>query len=216
MIFEATFPFRLYLNLGRSDQRRQTVEAHFFERGLSAKRQPAVDARWLRKAKGYASTNRLAKAMGKRLAIRRAQVAGAAALFFFEDDVVLHPDWRQKVEEISLPEDWGVFMLGALHIRPPVPYSPGLVRCTCAVDHHAIGFRAEHFTTVRRLMRGHVFEENPDPNRTSDVRLAEWQDRIPTYAAWPNLAWQIGTDANTNYDAEGRQILFREAVAGLH
>lgn len=215
MNFETTFPFRLYLNLGRSDERRQTVEAHFLERGLTARRQAAVDAKWLCRARGYASTNRLAKALGKRLAIRRAQVAGAPALFFFEDDVVLHPDWRQKVEDIRLPEDWGVFMLGALHIKPPVPCGPGLVRCTCAVDHHALGFRSEHFTTVRRIMRGHSFEENQDPNRTSDVRLAEWQDRIPTYAVWPNLAWQSGAGANTNYDAEGRQILFPEAVAGL-
>ena len=216
MNFETTFPYRLYLNLGRSDERRQTVEAHFFERGLTARRQAAVDGKWLRRAKGYASPNRLAQALGQRLSIRRAQVAHAPAMFLFEDDLVLASDWRQKVEQIALPDGWGIFMLGALHIHPPVQCAPGLVRCTCAVDHHAIGFRAEHYTTVRKIMRGHSCERKPDPNRTCDVRLAEWQDRIPTYAAWPNLAWQSGADANTNYDAEGRQILFPEAVAGLH
>ena len=203
---------RLYLNLGTADARRQNVECHFLEHSLDVHRQAAVPAHWLRDARGYTEPGRRARALSKRLALRRAMLAGVSAMFFFEDDVELHPEWRQRLTQIELPEDWGMFMLGALHEAPPVVIAPGLVRCTHAADHHAIGFRATCFHEIRVLLRGRAGPPDPKPGRFSDQRVAEVQNRIPTYAAWPNLAWQSGADAHTNYHPDGRQRTAAEQV----
>jgi len=159
--------------------------------------------------------SRRGKAISKRLAIRRAMCAGVSALFLFEDDAVLHPNWRQLLSSIELPDDWGIFMLGAFHQAPPVPVADGLVRCVHAVDHHAIGFRSSHFRELRTLLRGHNGSQLMGLAGYSDQRVANVQDRIPTYAAWPNLAWQSDVDAPTNYDSHGRQKVSVENVRGL-
>jgi hypothetical protein len=213
MNFEDIFPQRYYLNLGRADERRQTVEAHFYESGLTVQRMPAVRAAWLRDSAGYPDTMRRALALTKRLVIRRAQCTGAESVFFFEDDVVLHPDWRASLSKITLPEDWGIFMLGAFHEKPPEDIGGGLVRCAHTVDHHAIGIRSSFFQTIRRLWRG---SRTPGAGGGfSDQRLATLQSQIPTYACWPNLAWQSGRDAHSNYDDAGRQRFRRENIAHL-
>ena len=51
--------------------------------------------------------------------------------------------------------------------------------------------------------------------------LAALQDQIPTYAAYPNLAWQsegysdLAGRSYSNYHPDGRQRLFAHAVANL-
>jgi len=215
MDFERTFPMRLYLNLGTADVRRQSVECHFMEHGLEVSRQAAVPAHWLRDERGYTDPGRRARALSKRLALRRAMIAGVPAMFFFEDDVMLHPEWRERLAKIELPDDWGMFMLGGLHEAPPVVVAPGLVRCTHAADHHAIGFRAGYFHEIRVLLRGRAGPPDPVPGRFSDQRVAEVQNRILTYAAWPNLAWQSGADGQTNYFPDGRQRTAAEQVIGV-
>ena len=213
MNFEETFPLRYYLNLGREDRRRQTVEAHFFERRLMVDRMPSVKASWLRSAAGYPDTKRRALALTKRLVIRRAMLAGAEAVFLFENDVVLDADWRENASRIRLPDDWGVFMLGAFHEAPPVEVVSGLVRCTHAIDHHAIGIRRTCFNIIRKLWRGG--RTAVGAGEFSDQRLAAMQHLIPTYTCCPNLAWQSGDDAHTNYDREGRQLFLAEHVDHL-
>lgn len=196
MDFELIFPARYLLNLARRQDRRVRCEDVFEMENLTAERVPAVDAKWVRNPRGYAEEGRYAHAITTRLAIRKARMKGASAVFIFEDDVVLHPEWRERVAEMELPEDWGIFYLGCQHqARPEVVRNAegvavrGLVRVTEALDTHAWGIRAEYFPEGLRLLRGRKskFYSKLPP---ADVWLAMSGHGIPMYAAYPNLAWQ--------------------------
>jgi hypothetical protein len=210
MDIEREFPMKIYLNLGPDEVRRRAVEARFGEQGLRVERQGAVDGRWLRHARGYIRPCRAGLALTKRVAVRRAALAGAEAVLLFEDDVAFHPEFRERLAGLTLPEDWGMFFLGCLHMERPVPHSPGLVRVRRAYDHHAWAVRKDYYEIVRRAMRGSAVKSGLP---FSDHRVGELQQEIPTYAAWPNLVWQdAALWGNHNYDAEGRQVGGPEAA----
>jgi GR25 family glycosyltransferase involved in LPS biosynthesis len=138
----------------------------------------------------------VAHALSTRLAIRKAKLRGAAAVFIFEDDVVFHSDWRERLAEIELPDDWGIFYLGCQHqARPKVLKNEagevirGLVKVTESLDTHAWGIKAQYFDKVLALLRGRKsrFYGKLPP---ADVWLALSEHGIPMVAAYPNLAWQ--------------------------
>jgi hypothetical protein len=210
MDLNSTFPAKYYLNLGPDEIRRRIVEQRFAEQGLLVKRQAAVDGRWLKNSRGYVRTCRAALALTKRAALRQAQMSGAEAVLLFEDDVVLHPEFASLVANLRLPDDWGIFFLGCVHMERPVPHSTGLVRVTKAYDHHAWAVRRNHFSALRQIMRGSAIKQGLD---FSDHRVAELQREIPTYAAWPNLVWQDRELwGNCNYDEHGNQTGGTEAA----
>jgi hypothetical protein len=196
MNFETAFPERYLLNLARRQDRRVRCEDLFKEEGLTVERSPAIDAKWVRRLRGYAEAGRYAHAITTRLAIRKARQRQASAVFLFEDDVVFHPDWRDRLAQIELPEDWGIFYLGCQHqARPEVVRDrrnnviPGLVRVSEALDTHAWGIRADYYDKVMSLLRGRgsrIYGRLPP----ADVWLALSGHGIPMYAAYPNLAWQ--------------------------
>ncbi len=95
----------------------------------------------MRNAHGFAKPSRYAVGMSKRMAVREARQWGASAVMICEDDVTLHPQWREKLEGITLPEDWGMFLPGSQHCTHPQSLAPGLVRVGRAYDNHAIGIR---------------------------------------------------------------------------
>lgn len=196
MNFEEVFPTRFLLNLARRQDRRVRCEEVFENEGLTVERQPAVDAKWVKNSRGYADIPRYAHALSTRLAIRKAKLRGSEAVFIFEDDVVFHLDWRERLSEIELPQDWGIFYLGCQHqARPAVVRNAagevirGVVKVTEALDTHAWGIKAEYFNEVLRLLRGRksrLYGKLPP----ADVWLALSDHKIPMYAAYPNLAWQ--------------------------
>jgi hypothetical protein len=220
MQLEATFPYRTYLNLGNREDRRNDVEYQFWQHGLEVIRQPGIKAAWLRDAWGYSTTAKRACALTKRLAIRRARIAGADAILLFEDDVVLHPEFRERVEAINLPDDWGIFYFGCQHLERPEIVCPGLVKVRSAFDNHAVAIRREHFLKVSKAMRG-TGRGRPPQKTASDVELASLHATIPTYAAFPNLAWQAVSPSDvlgrtySNYREDGSQRPNRETVRGL-
>ena len=138
----------------------------------------------------------------------------------FEDDVILHPDWRRKVEQITLPRDWGLFYLGCQHVERPTVVSPGLVKVTNALDTHAFGIRRKYFREVMRAFTGmpRALMGTVPP---SDFILTQLQKTIPTYAAFPNLAWQsvshsdLADGAYSNYHSDGTQKNRPGVMAGL-
>ena len=67
----------------------------------------------------FTSAGRYAHAVSTRAIIRKARQLQAPAVFIWEDDVVLDPHWREKLETVELPTDWGGLYLGCQHhIRP--------------------------------------------------------------------------------------------------
>ena len=189
MNIETEFPARYWINLARRQERRFETEWRLEQAGLTAERFPAVDARFVRKNRGYESAGRYALALTQRLAIRKAMLAGAKAVLIFEDDVVLHPEIQQRLEEIELPEDWGILYLGCAHLRRPWSARPGLVQTPYALDTHAFAVRAPYYRKVMAALARKEGERVPHA-RASDWFLADLHREIPTYACYPNLAWQ--------------------------
>ena len=218
MDLNADFPYRAFISLPHRQDRRDTLLPRLAAACLG-------DAEWFRalptealcgKARGFQSSAKRSLALGKRLLLRLAQRRRASALLLLEDDVVFHPEFAARVEAIQLPEAWGIFFFGCLHVDPPSPVAPGLVRVTKALDHHAVAIRAPYYLAARAAMGGRVSGAH-----SSDVLLAALQDQIPTYAAYPNLAWQsegysdLAGRSYSNYHPDGRQRLFAHAVANL-
>ncbi len=220
MNLESSFPHMVYINLGHREDRRHEVEYEFVKHDLRVRRLAGIKAAWLHEARGYESKPRYACGLTKCLAIRQARLAGAAAVLMFEDDCVLHPDFRLRASQLTLPDDWGIFYFGCQHRERPVPLGNGLVRVKKALDTHAFAVRAPYFGRVINAMRG-LGRGSPVRKIASDMELAALHSEIPTYAAWPNLAWQavsasgITGTTYSNYHADGSQTVSEEILAGL-
>ena len=207
MDINAAFPHRAYISLLRRQDRRAWLQARMADAGVAAEWFRAIDARRLRRWKGFAGLPQLAHSITFRLLLRAAQRRDSAALFVLEDDAVFHAEFRDRVAALELPDDWQIFYFGCQHLAPPARVSDGLVRVKRALDTHAVAFRRSAFLKARKIMRG-----NPAARgQCTDVLLSLLHEKLPTYAAFPNLIWQalgesdIARHCYSNYDAEGRQ-----------
>ncbi len=221
MIFEDTFPLRLYINLAYREDRRADLEMEFFTHGFVAERFPAIDRRWL-KARTFPSPVALsgkvelkpglaATALSLRMALREAERRQAMQVLLFEDDVAFAPNFAASFSQLVLPADWGILLLGCRHLEPPIPVTDGLVRCTAARDSHAIAIRQEHYRTVRKILGCAKNRKLIWGNGIAGV-FDQIQSAIPTYAAYPNLVWQRSGYSNAqskevaNYDENGEEL----------
>ena len=78
------------------------------------------------------------------------------------------------------------------------------------------------FETVMGLLGPKALRGKTDDSpKASDVLLAGLQELIPSYAAYPNLAWQrvdfsdMGKTEYSNYSETGGQVIFMKNLAGL-
>lgn len=220
MNFEQTFPLRYFINLGRRQDRRVETEWQLLLAGISAERFPAVDARAVKRAHGYASAGRYALALTQRLALRRAIHAGAEAVLILEDDVIFHADFLERLEGIEVPDDWGILYLGCAHQKRPPPAGSGLVRTDYALDTHAFAVRAPYYREVMAALNVRAGQVASHP-LASDWFLADLHVRIPTYACYPNLAWQAVAQSDlvagtySNYTSTGEQRSGAGELIGL-
>ena len=211
MDLRATFPHRSFISLARRQDRRAWLTARMAAAGVDAEWFHAVEAQTLRYPCGFKDTGRRANSLSFRFLIRQAERQHFPALLVLEDDAVLHPEFRERVTALALPDDWQIFYFGCQHLETPKPVSPGLVRVTRAHDTHAVAFRASAYREVRKIMRGRGHGRGP-AEQHNDVLLSTLHKKLPTYAAFPNLIWQaVGSSDLTghtysNYDKEGRQI----------
>lgn len=234
MDFEQALPLRFWINLGRREDRRVETEGRLEELGITAERFAAVDAsqnpevrdqrpekmEMACEIRGYESAGRYALALTQRLALREAERRGAPAVLLLEDDVVFHPNFRTLIEAVDLPEDWGIFYLGCAHAQKPEWAGRRVVRVSRAVDTHAVAVRAPYYRRVMEMLDRHG-KPNPGVAKASDQFLALLHEEIPTYACYPNLAWQDVSESDlmgkdySNYGKDGRQKNWGAAVEGL-
>lgn len=248
MNFEETFPLRFWINLGRREDRRVETEARLAEAGVAAERFSAINASGIQtpgptvrmveeigpdgmttwqlkktpggEIRGYEGAGRYALALTQRLAIREAKRRGAPAVLLFEDDVVLHPNFQALVSAVDLPDDWGIFYLGCTHNKRPSWAGTRVVKCEYAVDTHAIAVRAPYYDRVMEMLDRHL---KPDLGvaKASDQFLALLHKEIPSYACYPNLAWQdvsasdLTKNVYSNYTKDGKQKNWGESVSTL-
>lgn len=234
MDFEGSFPLRFLINQGRREDRRMKVEARLDELGIAVERFAAMDASWKGDGgnvgagdskvaggmRGYDSAGRYALGLTQRLALREAERRKAPAVLLLEDDVVFHPNFRQLVETVELPDDWGICYLGCAHAIRPEWAGRRVVRVHHAVDTHAVAIRAPYYRRVMEMLDRHGKPE-AGVAKASDQFLALLHRDIPTYACFPNLAWQDISESDlagredSNYTKDGRQKNWGEAVEGL-
>lgn len=228
MNLEEAFPLRFLINLARREDRRHAVEAEIEKAGILAERFAAVDAVWKEPAsllgsqiprpiRGYESAGRYALALTQRLALRDAARRKAPAVLLLEDDVVFHPNFSSLIATVELPEDWGIFYLGCSHVQRPQWTAARVVRVQEAVDTHAVAIRAPYYRRVMQILDRHL-KTNPGVPAASDRFLALLHREIPTYACFPNLAWQSVSSSDlasakySNYTRDGWQRNWPEAV----
>ncbi len=217
MDLQRTFPFRAFISLEWRLDRRERLREQLSAAGFDAQWFPAIHSGHVgRDIRGFLSPSKRAVALSKRFVLRAARKSGADSVLILEDDVVFHPEFAARVAALELPDDWAIFYLGCQHIETPVPVSPGLVRVNRALDGHAWAVRRPYFNLVSAAMRGGT---KGDTGRIcSDVLVSSLHRRLPTYAAWPNLAWQ-GCDYSdvagriySNYDPDGTQRVSRHII----
>ena len=185
--------------------------------GVTAEWFHAVDARRLHRWKGFAGLPQRAHSLSFRFLVRAAMRHNSTALLVIEDDAVFHPEFRERVTALQLPDDWQIFYFGCQHQAPPKRVNDSLVRVTRALDTHAVAFRQSAFLEVRKIMRGQPSARG----QCTDVLLSLLHEKLPTYAAFPNLVWQalgesdIARHCYSNYDVEGRQKHCAETVSHL-
>lgn len=220
MDINTAFPLRYFINLGRRQDRRVETEIALAEAGITAQRFPAVDARFVQRTRGYESAGRYALALTQRLVLRTAALQKADAVLVLEDDVIFHPELLKRLEEIELPDDWGIFYLGCAHQKRPWPAGSGLVRTLYALDTHAFAVRAPYYRKVMEALSRRE-DESYTHARASDWYLADLHREIPTYACYPNLAWQavaasdLAGGTYSNYTPSGEQIAAAGEIIGL-
>jgi hypothetical protein len=221
MDFEKTFPNRFYLNLARRQDRRTLAEDQFRSIALRVERFPAVDACWVKELRGHDTKARYALALTTRLLLRRMIQQKATSVLIFEDDVVLAPDFVERVETLELPEDWGMFYLGAQHHIRPVAVGRGLVRVGLALDAQAFAINGRYLHKVYRALEQGGKRTFPGSIQISDFIYATLHAEIPTYAAFPNLAWQGIEESDvqgknySNYGITGDQLPAPEIMRGV-
>lgn len=66
-----------------------------------------------------------------------------SSLLILEDDAYPTADLAHQAELFlsRVPNDWNCLMLGAEHLLPPIPVSPGIVRCVASIRCHAYALR---------------------------------------------------------------------------
>lgn len=221
MDLDREFPFKICFHQPRREDRRQQVSEMFRMHKLKVLRWPGADAARSRHARGFAFVRQRAHYLSALLAIREARRRREKALLIFEDDVVLHGDFRERVEELRPPDDWGMLYFGCLHIAPPERVAGNLVRVSRALDNHALAIRGCWFDTLLKRLRPAALPEGRARSGPFDLLLSELHTLIPTYAAWPNLAWQREGHSDmsgirfSNYFPDGRQRFMAEKVAWL-
>ncbi len=184
---ETTFPMRCFINLGRREDRRFETEYQFALQGLAVERFAAVDGRWARNTRGHGSPNQYGCRLSHTLAIRQAWLRKAPTVLIFEDDVILHDDFRRLGEALQPPEDWGVLFFGCTHVQAPEVVAPGWVRIKHVWGLHAYAVRRAWYKRVLKALRA---EGVAGEEQGADVVLSRLSGEIPMYAVYPNIAWQ--------------------------
>ena len=218
MNIEETFPLRYWLNGRREAKRRHETEWRLEQVGIRARRFATVEVRPSGKldgegnthgaqhgldgpkaghpaalpppasaVRGYAGAGEYARALSLRLVFRRARRDRAAAVLIFSDEVMFHPNIAALMAAVELPLDWEIFHLGHTWLDDaPEPVAAGIARVRKGIGFDAFAVRAGAMEGVAKaLNRGG--ERIP---LTVEEVLSSVQERLATYACFPNLAWR--------------------------
>jgi hypothetical protein len=121
------------------------------------------------------------------------------SLFVLEDDAFLAPDFPALIDQFlnRVPGDWDCLMLGAEHLRPPIPVGDGVLRCVASNRSHAYAVRGPFMKILSQFW-------SQTTNDHCDVVLSSLMRHFKAYAPDPLL---IGQDAGHSDVTDRREHL---------
>lgn len=121
------------------------------------------------------------------------------SLLVLEDDALAAPNFQTLVEKFlaRVPADWDCLMLGAEHLRPPIPIDTGVVRCVASNRSHAYAVRGPFMRILSQFW-------SRTTNDHCDVVLSSLMRHFNAYAPDPLL---IGQDAGHSDVTDRRERL---------
>jgi Glycosyltransferase family 25 (LPS biosynthesis protein) len=124
---------------------------------------------------------------------------GINSLLVLEDDAFVAPDFGGLVDQFlqRVPADWDCLMLGAEHLRPPIPMGDGVVRCVASNRSHAYAVRGRFMQILSQFW-------SQTTNDHCDVVLSSLMRHFKAYAPDPLL---IGQDAGQSDVTDRRERL---------
>lgn len=221
MDLDFEIPYKVCLNPPRMEERRRTVSEMFRMHRLRVIRWPSKENGGRRHSRGFANAGLRENYLTFLLAVRKARALGRKALLFLEDDVILHDQFRERAADLEVPSDWGLLYFGCLHMERPEFTGPGLLRVARALDTHAVAVNSRYYKTILHSLRIRRAAAGATASPPLDVALSILHKTIPTYAVWPNLAWQrLGYSYHSggiysNYTEDGSQGFMPEVIRGL-
>ncbi len=214
------------LNLDRRPDRKLRAWGQFRRQRMKVDRLTACDAVGIQDPRGWQHRGARACAASHLLAWRAARRSGAEGVIVFEDDVILCPDFVERLSRLDVPDDWDVVYFGCLFGFPRPELMGGeLLRVNGPTwDNHAYAIRStlwrEASAAIRLRSQRRGWPKRPAP-QAHDMVLAEFHPRCCAYAVWLPMAWQVeGLSSNDgtvrgNYDRDGRQRYRIEAISHL-
>lgn len=185
MNFKNEITLSVYLNSAKDDTNRANIERELFQAGIEGERFPQINPKWALSKTRFKSSQDYARALTHRLAIRKAKQKGAPAIFITEDNVSLDPLLLEKLNELSLPDNWGLLKLGTCHKKRPQLVCRGLVQNSESLGTFCYILRAPFYDlAISTLSSRHTH-----PPSTFDECFDQLEREIPTFSAFPNLAW---------------------------
>ncbi len=210
------------LNLARRPDRKLRAWGQFRKAGLKVERMLAVDALNVTDKVWHNHVGNRACTASHRLAWRAARKAGANSVLVFEDDVVLAPNFLERINKLEVPDDWDIVQFGCTFIEPPEYIGHGVVRVPGQTwDWHAMLIHSRAWPRLHEIMATLSKKGVPAAKDANDGLLGKHHAEFKVYAAWPPLAWQTFGWSNLEnairgcWDAEGRQLPKRSTVRHL-
>lgn len=179
-------PEKIYcINLDRRMDRWRLAQEQFTKHDLTVVRFPGIDGRLITRRYQCDNSNN-GCTLSHASVIHRAKLIGLKSVMIFEDDVVLHDEFRYQLllSLQHLPDDWDMLYLGGSHRERPVKVNDHILRVTKTLTTHAY--------ILRDTMYHLVIDNFKSFRQPVDCYYADWQKDHHVYITNPPLAWQRG------------------------
>jgi hypothetical protein len=135
--------------------------------------------------------------LSHRAVLDRALADGVKSILVLEDDAYPIVGFAALAGKFlkEVPNDWDCLMLGAQHLRPPIPVSVGVMRCVASNRTHAFALRGKFLRTLRDVWALNQVDH-------CDIVLSSLMRIFKAYAPNPLLIGQDCGVSDVTYQSE--------------
>lgn len=138
--------------------------------------------------------------------VRAARDRGSPSILILEDDVEFHPQLNSLFDLYAdqIPQNWDALLFGGMHLAPPEPVSPNIVRLNQTSSTYAWALRSTLYDAF--------LEINRDTMIAVDENNHILQRRFAFYGFMPHLAWVRERDHSDVMEAETNPWWLRHSL----